>query len=302
VAAVGERAPTDVCVIIPTYNYGRFIGRAISSVLAQTHPAAEIVVVDDGSTDDTAEVLASFGSAITVIRQRNQGVSAARNAALAQSTAPLVALLDADDAWRPRKLEAQVARLAAEPGIGLVHCGIDEVDAEGRFVRRRVQGSEGWVAPDVLLLKPAILTAGCTALIPRHVFDAVGGFDERLSTSADFDLCLRIGVEFPIAFVPESLVFYTLHPGGMHRNVAVTEHDALLAYEKAVTAHPQVFASVRTEALANLYMMLGGAYFTAHDFRHAARYIAKSLRVRPGHVRYLLEYPKRRLRAPASVG
>src|SRR4051794_8654152 len=95
-----------VAVIIPTFNYARFVGRAVQSVLDQTFPPAEVIVVDDGSTDATAGVLESFGSRITVLRQQNRGVAAARNLGVRHSTAPLLAFLDADDLWLPRKLEA----------------------------------------------------------------------------------------------------------------------------------------------------------------------------------------------------
>lgn len=294
-AAQVDRRP-GVAVIIPTFNYARFVARAVQSVLDQTFPPAEVIVVDDGSTDETPDVLATFGSRIRVIRQENRGVSAARNLGVEDASAPLVAFLDADDAWLPRKLEAQVAALQAHPGAGLVHCGVQDVDEDGRVLRRNTEGGEGWVAGDLLMMKPVVHAPSCSMLIPRRVFDEAGGFDERLSTSADWDLCVRIAARLPFAFVPEVLLSYTIHRSAMHLNVGKMEHDMLLAMEKAFALHPQAFGGIRREAMANLFMVLGGSYFTVGELRHAARCILKSVSLQPRKVLHVLDYPARTLR------
>src|SRR5947209_13220762 len=104
----------SVSVIIPTYNHGRFIADAIESVLAQTYPVSEIIVVDDGSTDETQEVVEKFGEKVRYIEQANAGVSAARNTGIENSDGDLVAFLDADDTWLPEKIEKQVAKFGAD--------------------------------------------------------------------------------------------------------------------------------------------------------------------------------------------
>src|SRR4051794_37497436 len=115
-----------VSAIIPTYNSGPLVVEAVQSVLAQTRPADEIIVVDDGSTDDTAERLASFGDRIIYHRQTNRRVAAARNTGLRMSTGDFVAFLDADDAWHPQKLERQLAVLNFRPEIGLLATGVSD--------------------------------------------------------------------------------------------------------------------------------------------------------------------------------
>lgn len=296
---------TDVAVVIPTFNHARFVSRAVQSVLDQSHPAAEIIVVDDGSLDDTKEALAAFGSAIRPVMQENAGVAAARNHGARLSTAPLLAFLDADDAWHPTKLARQVEQIQAQPGLGLVNCGLEDVDAAGRTLGYRIEGLGGRIARALLLLEDGVApTGGSTLLMPRDAFDAVGGYDERLSTSADWDLLLRIAVRFPVAFISEPLVLYTVHESGMHFNIATMEHDTTLAMQKAFEEHPGEFGPLRRQALANLFMVLGTSYASNGNRRRGACLIAKSLVYRPAGVGYVVGYPVRRLRkqGEAAVG
>src|SRR5438309_10234328 len=146
-----------VSVVIPTYNHARFLTRAVDSVLAQTLSPAEVIVVDDGSTDETHAVLARFGGRVRAIRQENGGVAAARNNGVRMSTGHLLAFIDADDIWLPDKLRCQVERFIAEPDLGLVHCGGEDVDADGTVLRRHLEGLQGWVAEDLLMLRREVI-------------------------------------------------------------------------------------------------------------------------------------------------
>src|SRR5688500_8177111 len=137
----------SVSVVIPTYNYGRFIAHAIRSVLAQTRPADEIIIVDDGSTDDTTDAVKQFGENVKYVRQENAGVCAARNRGVRESTGDLIAFLDADDTWEPENLEKQLDRFSRDGRIGLVHCGMREFDSTtGETIRLYVDGGEEGVA------------------------------------------------------------------------------------------------------------------------------------------------------------
>jgi glycosyltransferase involved in cell wall biosynthesis len=120
-----------VSALIPTYNAGHLVVRAIESVLAQSSPASEIVVVDDGSTDDTAERVAAFGESVRYVAQPNAGASAARNLGIASSRGEFVAFLDADDVWHPRKLEAQLEALARHPDLGMLSARTFDWPASG---------------------------------------------------------------------------------------------------------------------------------------------------------------------------
>src|SRR5689334_17614281 len=112
-----------VSVVIPTYNYGRFLAEAIESALSQTRPPGEIIVVDDGSTDDTASIVKGFDAHVKYIKQENAGVCAARNRGVNESTGELIAFLDADDRFEPTAIEKQAAIFESEPEVGLVYCG-----------------------------------------------------------------------------------------------------------------------------------------------------------------------------------
>jgi glycosyltransferase involved in cell wall biosynthesis len=287
-----------ISVVIPTYNHGTFVRHALASVLGQTVPASEVIVVDDGSTDDTAAVLRTYDNGrVRVIRQANRGVAAARNAGAATATGDLVAFLDSDDVWMPAKLESQVSRFVAAPELGLVHCGLDEVDGRDRLIRRRLDGMEGWVAEEMLLFRRGVIFgAGSTAMVSSVAFRAVGGFDERLSTAADWDFCYRIARRYPIGFVKEALVRYRLHGLTMHMNVRAMERDMLRGYAKAFSEGDPALRKLRRRAYGKLHSVLAGSYLEVGEYRAGISHAVKSVVWTPGSVGYFAGYPLRRLR------
>jgi len=286
-----------VSVIVPAYNYGHFLPQAIDSVLAQTLPAREIIVVDDGSSDNTPEILSRYGDCIHVICQSNQGLTATRNRGAKLASGELLAFLDADDLWLPGKLEQQVLRFAVEPNLGLVHCGVEDVNAAGMPLRQHLQGMEGRVAAEMLLFRrPVILGGGSGVVIPRSVFTAAGGFDIRFSTSGDWDLYYRIAARYQVGFVPEVLVRYRLHGTNMHGNIRAMEHDMLLAYHKAFQDGDSQLMRLRRRAYGNLHMVLAGSFFAVGQHRDFVRHTIRSLFLTPQNLSRLLEYPIRRWR------
>jgi glycosyltransferase involved in cell wall biosynthesis len=283
-----------VSVIIPNYNYARYLGDAVESVLAQAYLDIEIIVVDDGSTDASKDVLLNYGSGITTISQKNQGVAAARNNGVAASSGEFLAFLDADDEWLPGKVEKQVAMFRADPSLGLVHVGVEEIDADGSPLRHRLEGASGDATRELLMLGGrGILGGGSGLMVPRAVFDEIGGFDTRLSTSADWDFFYQAARRHPVGFVPEALLRYRVHATNMSANVGMMEHDMSLAFEKA-------FANGREDksaAYGSLYKTLAGSYFRAGDYRAFLRTASRSIGYDPGNLFYFAMYPLRRLRA-----
>lgn len=286
----------SVSVIIPNYNNARFLGQAIDSALAQTLPPREVIVVDDGSTDGSPQVLDGYGDRIRVIRQRNQGVAVARNTGAAIASGDLLAFLDSDDTWLPHKLERQVGRFAAEPTLGLVHGGYEVIDAAGAVLHRNVDGMEGWVAREMLLLRPAVVTSGSSIVIPRQVFEFVGGFDpdRHLRPSEDFDLCFRIADRFKVGFVPDVLMRYRQHCGNAHTDVASMERATLLIFEKIFRNPDQRLGHLRRSAYGNLHMVLAGSFFSAWRPLSFVKHALKSVWLKPANCSYLLGYPLRR--------
>jgi len=295
-----------VSVVIPTYNYGRYIAEAIDSALAQTYAPLEIIVVDDGSTDDTRAVLAPYGDKIRTICQQNAGVAAARNTGIAAARGEYIAFLDSDDLWHPRKLELQMARFDADPSLGLVHCGVEIFDSDGRTTGTIEHGLDGRIAAALLRLDEEVLSApGTSIVVPRRVAEEVGGYDVRLAPSEDWDFCYRVAVRYPVAFVPELLVRYRLHGSGGHMNIPRMEHGMMLAFEKAFAVRDAEVQALRRSSYGRLHRILAGCYFQLRKPRPFVRHLVQSLRYDPRNLGYFAAYPwrvmrRRRAATPAA--
>lgn len=284
-----------VSVIIPNYNYARYVGGAIESVLTQTYPNVDIIVVDDGSTDASKDVLFNYGDSIKVLSQQNRGVAAARNNGVAASSGEFVAFLDADDEWLPEKITKQVALFRQDHTLGLVHVGVEEVDENGNPLRQCLEGASGDATHELLMLgRKGILGGGSGLMVPRAVFDEIGGFDTRLSTSADWDLFFQIASRYSVGFVLEPLLRYRIHNSNMSANVVVMEHDMTLAFEKAFANGRD---DERNEAYGSLYKTLAGSYFRAGNYGAFTRTALKSVGYDPANLLYFAMFPVRRMRA-----
>jgi len=283
-----------ISAIIPTYNYGRFLREAIDSVLAQTYPVLELIVVDDGSTDDTPQILASYGDRIRAIYQTNGGVGAARNRGIAEARGEYVAFLDSDDIWLPAKLEKEIALFDADPDLGLVHCGAETFDNSGKILFVSLSGCEGWVGPDLLRLERTVIAApGSGTTVPKRVAEEIGGFDPRLQPSEDWDFCYRIAERYRVGFVPEVLVRYRMHGNGIHLNIPRMENGMLMALEKALRSPDPAVQSLRRHTYGRIHRILAGCYFQTGETRKFVRHMLKSVRYDPRNAAYLAAYPLR---------
>lgn len=281
-----------VSVVIPTFNYGRFLREAVDSVLAQTHPPLEILVVDDGSTDETAEIAASYGDRIRFIRQQHGGVCAARNNGIANARGEYVAFLDSDDVWLPQKLEKQLARFDADPELGLVHCGAERFDESGTLAVN-LEGLEGWIAPQLLRLDAEVIAAGTALLVPKRIAEEVGGFDTGLAQAEDWDFAYRVAVRYRVGFVREVLVRYRQHGCGSHLNVPRMEHDMMAALGKAFASPDPAVQSLRRSTYGRVHRILAGCYFRERAPKLFFRHMFKSLSYDPRNVGYFATYPLR---------
>jgi glycosyltransferase involved in cell wall biosynthesis len=285
-----------VSVVIPNHNYARFLPQAIESVLEQRYEALEVLVVDDGSTDHSRDVLSRYEGRVRLFLQPKGGVAGARNRGIAESRGELVAFLDSDDFWLPGKLSRQVALLESGD-FGMVYCGLRLVSEEGEVLGEIREGLSGSVLqPLALLEEPGIPASGSTALVRRECLDRVGFFEPALSTSADWDLWRRIASGYSIGMVREALAGYRLHANSMHRNVELFEKDMLLAFERmfadptARAVHP-----LERRARARLYLVLAGSFFRGGNWARALTYGAKSLGLDPRGLRHIARLPARRL-------
>ena len=287
----------EVSVVIPNYNYERFIAETLQSVLAQTHPIHEIIVVDDGSTDDSIEVIEKFGDRVKLIKQQNKGVGAARNVGVEQSSGAFIAFLDADDVWLPEKIEEQLNFFAADEKIGLVSCGMREFDTRtGETVGIYLSDKLEWSSEDVLLRKHSIITSGSVVIMRRSVFEKAGRFDDRkeLHPAEDWEFCYRMALAGKVACVLEILVDYRNHGGNGHFKTARMERALLLSYEKIFAAAPPELAALKQRCYGDLHTVLAGGYFQAGDYLPFLKHSVESLRMNPLKIAHYLGYPIRR--------
>lgn len=278
-----------VSVVIPAYNAAPFIRETVESVLAQTFRDLECIVVDDGSTDGTAAVLASIDDdRLRCLTKPNEGtVSAARNAGIAEARGELIAMLDADDLWLPDKLERQVTLLDARPEVGLVYCAYAIVDRDLRHPRviwtdEHDAGFRRW-----MLLEGSGIAPSSTAVVRRPVLDAVGPFRMELSVSEDVDLAERIAARVAIDAVPECLALYRCHSGQGHIQLDRFEHDVEWILDDRFGAQGTADRRSWRRGMANLHTRLAVYRFRSGDRGRAVGHLVRALRLHPTRVALL---------------
>lgn len=290
-----------VSVVIPCYNAERYIVATIESVLAQDQPEIEIIVVDDGSSDRSVELVRAAFPQVRVAQQANQGVAAARNNGIRLATGEWIAFVDADDIWLPGKLAAQFEQLAANSGCRMNYCAWQVwPSAEPRpthaYLAELAQraddpvgwrGASGWVYPE-LLLDCVVWTS--TVLAHRSLFKEVGVFDSSLRLGEDYDLWLRASRVTPILRVARPYALYRIHPASITHSRPTDNYrarvvgsalaqwgmqspDGRLADPKAVR-----------RMLAKSWSDFAGAQLRAGDAIQARRGCWESLRAYPGHL------------------
>ncbi len=232
VSIVTQKNP-DISIIIPSYNRAHTLPRALDSVLNQTLKPKEIIVIDDGSTDDTQSVLNLYPG-ITVIEQSNSGVSSARNSGVEKSSGDWIGFLDSDDEWLPKKLEKQWASVSNENKL---ICHTEEIwIRNGKRVNpmKKHQKFGGMIYEKCL---PICVISPSSVMIHRSVFDDIGMFDESLEVCEDYDLWLRICSKYPVLFLDEpSIVKYGGHEDQLSRKYWGMDRFRITALEKMVNS------------------------------------------------------------------
>lgn len=216
--AILEPAAVQVSVVIPSFNRAYCLGKAIDSILAQSVPAHEVIVVDDGSTDNTRDFVAQYGGRVRYHFQQNRGLSAARNAGIALSTGSWLAFLDSDDWWHPDKIKLQIEALRRHPDAALVYTDYVQSFPDGRELRSQLPPPE-LLWPKLRYTNP--LAAGSTMLVRKTALDEIGTFDESLRAAEDWDILVRLRVKRPFAHVAEPLSFITISDTSLSSDPAV---------------------------------------------------------------------------------
>lgn len=262
-------------VIIPTYNSAPLVVQAVESALAQTRRPDEIIVVDDGSTDDTCQRLRPYSGDIIYVRQANARVAAARNTGLNRASGDLIAFLDADDAWHPKKLQRQQEALGEWSDIGLL--ATDLTPWPGQF-SETVDSAEPRVEPVALasLLLCNVL-ATSSIVVRRSVLDRAGAFDTELFGPEDYDLWLRCALTSGIGILREPLTGYRDTAGSLGKQAETMRRGLLRIHGKLNEAGVWSSALLRSKCRAHLDYTTGYMYYAAGDAGRSAQLVAASL-------------------------
>ncbi len=271
-----------VSVVVPCYNAERFLPAALDSALGQEGVPVEVLVADDGSTDGTPSVLARYADRVRVFRQDHRGPSAARNACLRVARGEYVALLDADDRFRPGKLARQTALLDADPALGLVSTGWLAVDAAGRPLAQQGWSREAGDVRRRLLL--GNLAHPVAVMFRRAQALDAGGFDETLQVNEDWDLFLRLALRGARwACVDEPLCEYRIHGGQSHRRVQLVYETRLRILDKTFgdPGFPAELRDARPDALFEAHLTGAAELFAAGEPAAAETAFRAAMRMRP---------------------
>lgn len=280
-----------VTVIIPVFNGAKTIQDTIASVLNQSFSDFELLIMNDGSTDNTLEVVAGFDDArIKVLSHPNSGSNPTRNRGIEAATGEFISFIDADDLWTPDKLEAQLNALKDAPQAAVVYSWTDCIDEQGHYLR---PGAHAIVSGDVhanLLLTDCI-GSGSNVLVRKQALIDAGKFDESLPNAQDWDMWLRLSARYQFACVPKTQVLYRVSPASLSSNVQRMEDASMRVIERSFSQAPAALQYLKPYSLGNRYKFLTyralqgtpklhKALFASRYFFNAVRYDPYLLRMR----------------------
>lgn len=246
----------QISVIIPCFNSEKTIKKTIDSVLEQTFTDFELIVVNDGSTDSTLDIISKISDPrIKVFSYPNSGANITRNRGFCHSVGEYISFLDADDVWTSDKLKSQWQTLQENVGAKVAYSWTDYIDENGEFLLAGTHiTANGNVYEKLLVIN--FLENGSNPLIRREAVIEVGGFDESLQAGQDWDMWLRLAQKYDFVAVPAVQILYRIHKSSMSSNLARQEKACLLVINKAYSHSPDSLQHLRSKTLTNLYNYL----------------------------------------------
>jgi glycosyltransferase involved in cell wall biosynthesis len=288
-------AQAQVSVIIPVYNCEAFIAQAIESVMAQTYSSLEIIVIDDGSTDGTADIVRTYSAPVRYVRQPHLGVAAARNRGIGTASGDFIAFLDADDVWLPEKLELQMEYFSKHDECGLIYTDMGTFDESG-IVHASVKSWLKMSPPSGRIFKQLFvetLFAADSVVFRKACLARTGPFDESLLVGEDYDMWLRIAWHFQVAYLDKPLVKYRQHQNMTTRRLGTALVDGipweLRVIKKILDLYPEANeelgnATVR-KRFARPFFFLGVDRLSEGQHRQARSFFSRALRHWPLNLR-----------------
>jgi len=284
-----------VSVVLPVHNGEGTVREAVESVLGQTYSHLELIVVNDGSTDSTLDVLSKIKDPrMRICSFPNAGPSAGRNRGIALASGAYLAFIDADDLWLPDKLAAQLAALRQDSQAGVAYGWTDFVGATGKFVHsdRRVTFN-GDVYRRMLIHN--FIDSGSNIMVRKEALDDVGRFDESLPTVEDWDLYIRLAVRYPFVCVPKVLVRYRLSPTSLTNQILVMEESYWRVINRAFAAAPAPLQRLKPKSVALVYEYLTTkatqGWLSRRNGLTAIRFFCAAVRSRPASLLHLWRKP-----------
>jgi glycosyltransferase involved in cell wall biosynthesis len=277
----------ETSVIIPSYNNSVFLPEAIESALSQSVSPLEVIVIDDGSTDNTRDIIEQYRRCIRYFFQENKGVAGARNRGIEEARGNLVAFLDADDIWLPEKLKRQVDYLAKHPHAGLVHSDLFHWDDHTGEKSLRPCGRHEFSGPCYKRFFFGSRVLPSTVLIRKTCLSATFRFDERIRRASveDYDFFMRIARFYNLAYIDEPLILYRMHTSNATKQFLTMREGELYVVRKALMADPplrrEIGRSKVNGRLFDLSFGIGYAYREASRRTDARRYFCMALSCRP---------------------
>ena len=256
-----------VSIVLASYNMGHYLPESVRTVLAQTYENIEVIIIDDGSTDDTEEQIKPLlvDSRLRYIKQENQGQPKAKNNGIKASKGEYIAFCDGDDLWAPNKLEIQLPLFKDDPEVGVVYSEVSYIDDKGNPLDKEqpYERYSGKVT-DKLILKNFIPFG--TAIVKKQCFDEMGLFDENLPMGIDWDLWLRLSTRYKIMYIPAKTYIYRIWPGQMSSNYRGRYHHAELIMNKFIRNNPGVLSQkIINRAWSDTYNSKGMAIAKAEQ-------------------------------------
>lgn len=277
----GLQAPR-VSVVIPSYNHAQYLGEAIQTALNQTYRDFEIIVVDDGSTDNTPQVLAGFGDPVRCIRQENRGLAAARNAGVLAARGEFVAFLDADDSWLAEYLAKMLAAFGNDASVGAVYSGWHYVDSSGKLLpRTNIQVLERDEMYQAMTFMDFLIPS--CVVVRRECFDRLGLFDETFRAAQgceDWDMWIRVLARYAMVGVPQALVKYRVHGDNMSSNLEQMERAKQVVVAKHFGTEEQK-TNAHRRAYGGLYLSSAYAYLERGDMDKGRQALEHAFAVYP---------------------